>query len=62
MPIYVGNRWIYDEVTLPPEFVARKKYDLVSGIEDEFFMIEEQEMIFKGTDEEYEDFKKTRDK
>ncbi len=62
MPIYVGNRWIYDEVTLPANFIARKKYDLVSGIADEFFMIEEQEMVFKGTEQEYEEFKKTREK
>lgn len=62
MPVYVGNRWIYDEVTLPSKFIARKKYDLVSGIEDEFFMIEEQEMLFMGTDEEYEEFKKSLNK
>ena len=62
MPIYVGNRWIYDEVTLPEQFIARKKYDLVSGIEDDFFMIEEQEMLFLGTDEEYEAFQATREK
>jgi hypothetical protein len=58
MPIYIGNKWIYDEMTLEPEYIARRKCDIVSGMENEFFMIDEQEMLFKGNDEEYEEFKK----
>lgn len=56
MPIYIGNQWVYHETTLEPEFNARKRYRIISGMEDEFFMIEEQEMLFRGTAEEYEEF------
>jgi len=45
-------------MTLEPEYIARCKIDIVSGMEDEFFMIDEQEMLFKGNDAEYEEFKK----
>jgi len=58
MPVYIGSKWIYDETTLEPDYIARRKYDIVSGMEDKFFMIDEQEMLYKGTDEEYEEFKK----
>ena len=62
MPIYVGNNWVYDEVTLQPEFIERSKFNIVSGMEDEFFMVSDGEMLFKGTDEEYEEFKKSLEK
>ena len=62
MPIYVGNKWIYDEMTIGEQFRARRKYNIVSGMEDEFFMHDEQEMVFFGTDSEYEEFQKTREK
>ena len=62
MPIYVGNKWIYDEVTLEPEFIERSKFDIVSGIEEEFFMVCKSDVLFMGTDEEYEKFIKIREK
>ena len=59
MPVYIGSKWIYDEMTLEPGYLARRKYDIVSGMQDEFFMIDEQEYVYRGTEEEYEEFKKT---
>jgi len=59
MPVYIGNKWIYDEVTIEPEFMEMTKFNIVSGMEDEFFMVCEGEMLFKGTEVEYEEFKKT---
>ncbi|MCL2519066.1 MAG: hypothetical protein FWF15_10935, partial [Oscillospiraceae bacterium] len=60
MPIYIGNHWIYDEMTLEEGYIARRKYDIVSGIENEFFLIDEQEFMYLGTEEEYEEFKKSK--
>jgi len=62
MPVYIGSRWVYDETTLEPGYRARKRYDVVSGMEDEFFMIDEQEFLYLGTEEEYEKFKKSLEK
>ncbi|MCL2774026.1 MAG: sigma-70 family RNA polymerase sigma factor [Oscillospiraceae bacterium] len=62
MPVYVGNTWIYDEVTIQPEYVERMKFDIVSGMENEFFMVCEGEMFFKGTEEEFGEFQKSLDK
>ena len=62
MPVYIGNKWIYDEVTLPPEFMEKTKFEIVSGMEDEFFMVCEGDVLFMGTDEEYEEFRKSREK
>jgi hypothetical protein len=62
MPVYIGNRWVYDEVTIEPEFIERTEFNIASGIEDEFFMICEGEMLFKGTEEEFGEFKKMRKK
>jgi hypothetical protein len=59
MPIYIGNRWIYDEMTLESGYKAQIKYDIVSGMENEFFMIYRQEFLYLGTEEEYEEFKKS---
>ena len=62
MPIYIGSRWIYDEMTLESGYKARRKYDIISGMENEFFMIDEQEFMYLGTEDEYEEFKKTLNK
>lgn len=62
MPIYIGNRWIYNEMTLESGYKAQVKYDIVSGMEEEFFMIYEQEYVYLGTEEEYEEFKKSLNK
>jgi hypothetical protein len=59
MPIYVGNKWIYDEVTFEPEYMQRTKFDIVSGIEDEFFMLCEGDALFMGTNDEYDKFKES---
>jgi len=59
MPVYIGNRWIYDEKTIEAGYKAQIKYDIVSGIENEFFVIFEQMFLYLGTEEEYEEFKKS---
>jgi RNA polymerase sigma factor (sigma-70 family) len=62
MPVYIGNQWIYDEVTIECEFIERMEYNIVSGMEDEFFMVCAGEMLFKGTEEEFVAFKKAHTK
>jgi RNA polymerase sigma-70 factor (ECF subfamily) len=57
MPIYVGCRWIYDEMTLENGYRARRKFDITYGTRENFFMIDEQEFLYLGTEEEYEDMK-----
>lgn len=62
MPVYLGNKWIYNEMTLEPGYKAQIKYDIASGMENEFFMVYCQEFVYLGTDEEYEEFKKSLNK
>lgn len=62
MPVYIGSKWIYDEVTIAPEFMEKTEFNIVSGMEDEFFMVCEGEMLFRGTEDEFEKFKKARQK
>ena len=62
MPIYIGNRWIYDEMTIEPEYIARMEYSIVSGTEDEFVLIINQEFVYKDTFENYEEFRKSFEK
>ena len=48
MPVYIGNRWVYEETTLDPNmYRAKIKYDIVAGTENEneFFMIDEKNFI-----------------
>lgn len=59
MPIYIGNRWVYNEMTLESGYKARIQYHIVSGMENEFYVIYGQEFIYLGTEEEYEEFKKS---
>jgi len=56
MPIYIGNNWIYDEMTIEAEYNARVKYDIVSGENNDFLMIDEQDFVYLGTEEEYKEF------
>lgn len=62
MPVYIGCRWIYDEMTLEPGYKARMQYGVVSGMDNEFFMVNRQEFLYLGTEEEYEEFKKSLNK
>ena len=57
MPVYIGNRWVYDEMTIEKEYTARCICDVLSGIENEFFITCEQEFLFSGTEKEYTEFK-----
>lgn len=58
MPIYIGNWWVYDEMTIESNYKAQIKYDIVSGMDNEFFMIYSQEFLYLGTEVEYEEFKR----
>jgi len=57
LPIYPGCRWIYDEMTLEDGYRARRKYEIVHGAGNSYFMIDEQEFLYLGTEEEYERMK-----
>ena len=59
MPVYVGSCWVYDETTLEPEYRARRKYDVVTGVQTEFIVISEQEFLYPGTKAQYEEFKRS---
>ena len=59
MPVYIGNWWVYDEMTLEAGYKAQIKYDIAAGMDNEFFMLYSQECLYLGTEEEYEEFKKS---
>ena len=62
MPVYIGNYWVYDEMTLEAGYKAQVKYDIACGLGNEFFMVYSQEFLYLGTEEEYEEFKKSLSK
>ena len=58
MPVYIGNRWVYDELTLESEgYRARHISTIPDGIGSDFMFVMEQEFTYLGTEEEYEEFK-----
>jgi len=58
MPIQIGNTWEYDEINLTKEgYIAKRFMRVDCGINDNFIISDNQEFIFKGTEEEYEAFK-----
>jgi RNA polymerase sigma factor, sigma-70 family len=59
MPVYIGNRWVYDELTLESEgYRARHIATITDGIGSDFMYVMEQEFTYLGTEEEYEEFKR----
>ncbi len=59
MPIHIGNRWRYDEMLLTAEnYIARRDYKVLSGMNGRYLMGCHQFFTYKGTLEEYEEFKK----
>lgn len=59
MPVHLGNRWSYEEKNLTREgYVARRDYGIVSGMNDSFLLRDNQMFVYKGTEEEYEEWKK----
>jgi len=60
MPIHIGNRWSYEEKNLTAEgYVARRDYAIVSGINNTYLLRDNQMFVYLGTEEEYEEWKKT---
>lgn len=60
MPIHIGNRWRYEEQNLTAEnYIARRDYRLLSGMSGRYLMADHQMFTWKGTEEEYEAWKKT---
>jgi len=55
MPVSIGNCWVYEETTLEGGYLAQRTYDIVSAAkpDDEFFMVEQQEFVYTGTEKEY---------
>ena len=43
-------------MTIEAEYNARVKYDIVSGENNDFLMIDEQDFVYLGTEEEYKEF------
>ena len=60
MPVYIGNRWVYDELTLESEgYRARHIATIPDGIGSDFMYVMEQEFTYLGTEEEYDKFKQS---
>ncbi len=58
MPVHIGNRWRYEEVNLTAEgYIARRDYQVLSGMGGNFRLGDHQMFTFKGTVEEYEAYK-----
>ncbi|MBE6598296.1 MAG: sigma-70 family RNA polymerase sigma factor [Ruminococcaceae bacterium] len=58
MPVYIGNRWCYEEKNLTREgYIARRDYGIVSGMNDTFLMRDNQMFVYLGTEAEYEAWK-----
>lgn len=60
MPIHIGNRWVYEEVNLTREnYVAKREYKVLSGMNGKYLLGDSQIFTWRGTEEEYEEFKKS---
>jgi len=59
MPIHIGNRWVYEEVNLTREnYVAKREYKVLSGMNGRYLLGDSQIFTWRGTEAEYEEFKK----
>ena len=60
MPVYIGNRWIYDEMLLTAEnYIASREYRVMTGIHDRYFLMDNQLFTFKGDPAAYDAFKES---
>ena len=60
MPVYIGNRWIYDEMLLTAEnYIASREYRVMTGIHDRYFLMDNQLFTFKGDPAGYDAFKES---
>ncbi|MBQ8401119.1 MAG: sigma-70 family RNA polymerase sigma factor [Clostridia bacterium] len=61
MPMYLGNRWQYDELGLTGEgYIARRDYKLVYGMNGRYLLADNQMFTFRGDTDAYEAFKKSK--
>ncbi|MBR5779337.1 MAG: sigma-70 family RNA polymerase sigma factor [Clostridia bacterium] len=60
MPIHIGNTWRYDEKNLTDEnYIARRDYKVISGNDGRYLLADSQMFTWRGSVDEYEDWKKT---
>lgn len=60
MPIHIGNTWRYEEKTLTDEnYIARRDYKVISGNNGRYLLSDNQIFTWRGSEEEYEAWKKT---
>jgi RNA polymerase sigma-70 factor (ECF subfamily) len=60
MPIHIGNTWRYDEKNLTDEkYIARCDYKVISGNDGRYLLADSQMFTWRGSVDEYEDWKKT---
>lgn len=58
MPVYIGNRWIYDELLLTAEnYIASREYRVMTGMHDRYFLMDNQLFTFQGDLAAYDAFK-----
>ncbi len=58
MPMHIGNCWRYEEVNLTAEgYIARRDYEVLSGMGNRYRLGDHQMFTFKGTVEDYEAYK-----
>lgn len=59
LPVYLGNRWRYDELGLTGEgYIARRDYKVASGMNGRYLLMDTQMFTFRGNTDAYEAFKK----
>ncbi len=59
MPLYIGNRWRYDEMGLTGEgYIARRDHHVAAGMNGRYLLMDNQMFTFRGNVEAYEAFKK----
>ncbi|MBR5516071.1 MAG: sigma-70 family RNA polymerase sigma factor [Clostridia bacterium] len=59
LPIYVGNSWRYEEKYLTEEnYIARRDYNIISGNNGRYRLADSQFFTWRGSVEEYEEWKK----
>lgn len=59
-PVEIGNYWEYDETHLTAEgYRAKRCIGIRGGMADRYFMTDSQEFWFLGTEEEYEEAKRS---
>ena len=54
LPLHIGNRWEYDELTLTAEgYRAKRLMEIAAGVGGKYLLCESQDFIFLGTQEQY---------